>query len=140
MSQVYHQLFYHIVWGTKYRHPIITEEIEKVLFPFLENKARRFHCVLHGINGVEYHVHVAMSIPPSTAISDIVGKLKGSSSYFLNKELRITERFDWQDGYGVMSFSKKDLPKVLHYIQEQKAHHQNGELNQSLERMTGENG
>ncbi|MGA2624516.1 MAG: IS200/IS605 family transposase [Bacteroidota bacterium] len=138
MSQIYHQLFYHVVWATKYRRAMISEEVERVLFPYLENKAKRFHCVLHGINGIGNHVHVAMSIPPSVSISEIVGKLKGSSSYFLNKELQITEHFDWQDGYGVLSFSKKDLPKILHYIQEQKAHHQNGELNQSMERMTEE--
>lgn len=89
MSQIYHQLFYHVVWATKYRRAMISEEVERVLFPYLENKAKRFHCVLHGINGIGNHVHVAMSIPPSVSISEIVGKLKGSSSYFLNRSFRL---------------------------------------------------
>jgi putative transposase len=101
-------------WRTKHNLPVITPAIEKVLYPFLENKAKRFGCFVHGINGTEDHVHTAMTIPPSESVSDIVGKLKGSSSYFLNKELQITRDFYWQDGFGVLSFAERDLPRVLH--------------------------
>jgi len=53
-----------------------------VLFPFLENKAKRFGCYIHGINGTEDHIHAAMTIPPSESVSDIVGKLKGAVHIF----------------------------------------------------------
>ena len=97
MSKIYHKLFYHVIWRTYLSKPDISPEIEKVLFPFLEDKAKKFRCYIFGVNGVEDHVHAAISILPSLAVSDIIGKLKGSSSYFLNRELRITEDFSWQD-------------------------------------------
>ncbi|MEK7263467.1 MAG: IS200/IS605 family transposase [Bacteroidota bacterium] len=135
MSQVFYKTFYHIIWSTLSRQPLITPEIEKVLFPFLENKAKRFDCSLYGIGGTENHIHIAISIPPPKSISDVIGKLKGSSSYFLNKELQITENFSWQDGFGVLSFAEKDLKNILHYIHNQKEHHNNGALNDAMEKI-----
>jgi REP element-mobilizing transposase RayT len=138
MSKVFHRLYYHIVWTTKYRQPIITEEIEKFLFPFLENKAKRFGCKIHKCNGTEDHIHIAISIPPAECVSDIIGKLKGSSSYFLNKELQITENFYWQDGYGVMSFAERNLPSIVKYIEKQKEHHRENKLNKKMEITIGD--
>ena len=133
MSQIYHKLFYHVVWRTYLSRPEISPQIEKVLYPFLENKAKRFRCHIFGVNGVEDHVHAAISIPPAVAVSDAIGKLKGSSSYFLNKELQITEDFSWQDGFGIFSFSEKDLPRILAYIRGQKEHHKSKTLIAELE-------
>ena len=128
MSQVYHRLFYHIIWRTYLSRPDITPEIEKVLYPFLMDKAKRYHCSIHGVNAVEDHIHMAISIPPSIAVSDAIGKLKGSSSHFLNRELQITQDFSWQGGFGVFSFRAKELPGILAYIQNQKEHHRANQL------------
>ncbi|MBX2990452.1 MAG: IS200/IS605 family transposase [Bacteroidetes bacterium] len=138
MGQVYYKLFYHAIWRTKYNQSAITPAIEAVLVPFMENKAKRFGCHLHGIGGTEDHIHIAIEIPPAESVSDIIGKLKGSSSYFLNKELQITKDFYWQDGFGVLSFAERDLPKVLDYIQRQKEHHASHKLNAPMERVDGE--
>jgi putative transposase len=35
--------------------------------------------------GEDVHVHLLVSAHPKTAISNLVGKLKGKSSYFLRK-------------------------------------------------------
>jgi hypothetical protein len=67
-------------------------------------------------------------------ISDIIGKLKGGGSYFLNKELQITKDFHWQDGFGVLSFAEKQLPKILRYIEHQKEHHRNNTINDVMEK------
>ncbi len=138
MGKVYHRLFYHIVWTTKFREPLITEEIEKFLFRFLENKAKRFGCFIHKCNGTKDHIHLAISIPPAARISDIIGKLKGSSSYFLNKELKITNDFQWQRGYGVFSFSEKNLPTIIKYIENQKEHHRKKSTITKLEITSGD--
>lgn len=138
MGQTYHKLYYHAIWRTYRSEPSITPDIEKVLFPFLKNKAKRFKCYIFEVNGTKDHVHVAMSIPPTVAVSDILGKLKGSSSYFLNKELQITDDFSWQDGFGVLSFAEKDLPRIVEYIWNQKLHHRGDTLNKQMERVEGE--
>jgi REP element-mobilizing transposase RayT len=134
MGQVFYKLFYHVIWGTKYKGRTITPEVELVLFPFLRNKAKRFRSYIYAINGTEDHIHAAISLPPSVALSDIVGKLKGSSSYFLNMELQVTHGFSWQDGFGALSFNEKDLPRIMKYIENQKEHHRTGNLDNLFER------
>jgi putative transposase len=124
------------VWTTRLRYDDISPEIEKYLFTFLENKTKRFDCVLHGIGGTVNHVHLVLEIPPAVLVADIIGKLKGSSSYFLNKELGITKDFKWQNGYGVLTFAERDLAKVLRYVQNQKQHHLDNELNNTMETTT----
>jgi hypothetical protein len=84
-------------------------------------------------NGMDDHVHVAIMIPPMISVSDLLGKIKGSSSYFLNKELQITQGFRWQDGFGVDTFSKEDLNRILDYIRRQKTHHAERTTNVSWE-------
>ena len=133
MSKIFSKLYYHAVWATYRRGPSITPDIEAVLYPFLDNKAKRFQCKLHGLGGVANHIHVALSVPPSEPVSNIIGKLKGSSSCFLNRELQVTTNFQWQEGFGVLTFAEKDLPSVLRYIQDQKDHHRTNRLQQIME-------
>jgi len=133
MSKIYYKLFYHIVWSTHLHYPEITEEVEKYLYPFLENKSKRFGCSLIAVGGTQDHIHLAIIIPPSESVADIIGKLKGSSTYFLNKELNITKDFSWQTGYGVLSFAEKDLGRIVGYINNQKLHHLENKLNSKME-------
>lgn len=133
MGEIFYKLYYHAVWSTHLRRPIITDEIEKCLFPYFANKAKRFDCRILACNGTNDHVHMAIQIPPAESVSGIIGKLKGSSSYFLNKEIQITNDFYWQDGFGVLSFAEKDLFKILRYIENQKQHHSANKINLVLE-------
>jgi hypothetical protein len=45
------------------------------------------------------------------------------------------KRLEWQRGFGVVSFGKKQLPWVLQYIARQKEHHAAGRLQPRLERV-----
>jgi putative transposase len=134
MGQVFYKLFYHVIWTTYLREPLITPEIEKYLYPFLINKAKRFNCEILGCNGTENHIHIAIVISPANSVSDIIGKLKGSSSYFLNKEMQITKDFLWQDGYGVLSFAERNMKNILWYIKNQKEHHKTNAINNLMEK------
>lgn len=64
-----------------------------------------------------------MSSPvrPSIAPSEFTKQLKGSSSHFVTKELE--RAFEWQEDYGVLSVSEKDVTWVIKYIKNQKQHH-----------------
>jgi putative transposase len=117
----YWRLYYHFVWTTKNRLPLITPEVEKELFGYLIGKAHKLKSIVHAVGGVEDHVHLAASVPPSVALSDFVARLKGSSSHHLNEILK--DAFAWQRGYGVVSFGEKQLPWVVGYVKTQKQHH-----------------
>ena len=66
-----------------------------------------------------------------------MGRLKGSSSRFLNKSLTSPELdgLTWQSQYGVITFSERALPDVVSYIEQQAERHASNDLWQSLEQL-----
>jgi putative transposase len=73
------------------------------------------------IGGVEDHVHVFSSLSKNIAFSDVIGRLKGSSSKRLKK--KGLSDFSWQNGYGAFSVSESNLESVTSYILNQAEHH-----------------
>jgi putative transposase len=121
------RLYYHLVWGTKKRQPLINPDRESVLYHYIIGKADALACMVHAINGIEDHIHLVVSIPPALAIADFVKNIKGSSAYHLNQDLSASkDKFAWQEGYGVFSLGSKQLDQAVIYVQNQKLHHLNG--------------
>ena len=115
------RLFYHFVWSTKNRQPLIGADIEVSLHNVMAAKATKLGAIVHAVGGVEDHVHLAVSIPPKLSLSDFVSQVKGNSSHFVNHELGIP--FAWQAEYGVVSFGGKQLDVVVKYVKNQRQHH-----------------
>lgn len=93
--------------------------------------------LVHDIGGTATHIHLAISLEPTVTISEMVGALKGYSSYEVNRRLGNRDKvLEWQTGYGVVSFGAKDLPWVLEYVKNQKEHHPKGRGQDRLERIT----
>ena len=77
------------------------------------------------VNGVSDHVHILVGLRPSMSISDLIRDVKNNSSNFINKKGFIKGHFEWQDGYGVFSYSHSQIDEVYKYIQNQEQHHKN---------------
>ena len=131
----YWRLFYHIVWATKNREPLLKAEWEQDLYGYLWGKATALGCLPHAINGMQDHIHLLISIPPKYSISRIVGHIKGSSSRYINSEHRPISKFEWQSGFGAISISESGFSTVVQYVLKQKQHHTNGTLKNILEKI-----
>ncbi len=131
----YWNLFYHFVWSTKGRLPLIEAGLEADLYRAIAAKIQKQEGIVHAIGGTAEHIHLAVSLPPKTAPANFIGEVKGNSSHFVNHVLMPGFEFHWQDAYGVLSFSKKDLPAVVRYIHDQKRHHADGTLSAAMEQM-----
>jgi putative transposase len=129
--------YYHIVWGTKNRLPLIRPGLEDRIFSIIIKQAAKMNSFVHVIGGTEDHVHVLIAIPPKHAVSDVVKQMKGSSTHLMNKVISPYDHFEWQRGYGCLSLGKKQLPVAEAYIQNQKIHHAEGTTNTWLERSSG---
>ena len=117
---------------------MIGARIEERLYHYLTHKILETPSVyFHAIGGVEDHIHIAVSLPPNILVSDWVGKLKGSSSYYINHEIQ-PKALEWQRGYGVVTFGTKDLQWVVDYVKNQKAHHRTGDTYDRLEKSSDE--
>ena len=126
------QLYYHLVWATKHRLPLIQPSWEADLYGYMTGKADHLGCIIHAINGTEDHIHVVASIPPTLAVADFVKRLKGSSSHYRN-QVAGAERFQWQEGYGVFSLGQRQLSRAVGYVNHQKQHHAQNRLWSALE-------
>jgi putative transposase len=129
----YFRLFYHIIWATKNREPMIKDAWEEELFGYLWGKSIALECLPHAINAMSDHIHLAVTIPPKVSIATIVGRLKGSSSRFINQVFCPKDHFTWQSSYGVISVSENDRVKLITYIKNQKKHHMDGTINSKFE-------
>ena len=129
------KLYYHFVWGTKKRLPLIEASIEPDLYRAIAAKVKDFEGYVHAIGGTGDHIHLAVSIPPKIAPAKFIGDVKGSSSHFVNHIIKPVFEFYWQDEYGVLSFGEKNLSGVVRYIHNQKNHHAEGTLIRAMERI-----
>ncbi|NJR76788.1 MAG: IS200/IS605 family transposase, partial [Scytonema sp. CRU_2_7] len=97
------RLYYHLIWATKERQPLITPNRETKLYNYIIGKGDSLGCIIYAIGGIENHIHLVASIPPSLSISDFVQNIKGSSAHHLNHIYPSQDVFAWQRGYGIFS-------------------------------------
>ena len=131
----YWRLFYHFVWGTKNREPLIAPKWENSLHNVIAAKATGLGALVHAVGGIEDHVHLVVSVPPKIALSTFIGQVKGNSSHFVNHELDVDIYFAWQAEYGVVSFGGKMLDMVVRYAKNQRKHHAEGTTVAMLEQI-----
>jgi putative transposase len=126
--------YYHLIWSTSARQPLITPEIEQELYSYIIGKSDALGCIVHAVNGVTDHIHIVVSIPPKISISDYVKQIKGSSAYHMNHIPSASQlAFAWQSGYGVFTLGSKQLEIAKAYVENQKIHHQQGTTIKLLE-------
>jgi putative transposase len=131
----YWQLFYHLVWSTKNRRPLLTPEVEPVIYGYLRANAIGLEATVFALNGVEDHVHMVASIPPKIAVAKFIGQIKAVASTKFNQSGTSEMTFAWQEEYGAFSFDGKRLPNYIAYVEHQKEHHTNKTAIPILERM-----
>lgn len=77
---------YHIVWCVKYRHKMITDDIEKCLIGILNKIANDNKFQILECNTEKNHIHLLINCSPQHYIPDMIKALKGVSARLLMKE------------------------------------------------------
>lgn len=124
MSDSYTNLIYHLVFSTKDRCPLITDEYQVRLYDYIGGTIRSLGGISLGINGTEDHVHVLAKLRPDKAVSDVLRELKANASGWMHDVFPELKDFSWQRGYGAFIVSASNVAKVQDYIARQKEHHQ----------------
>ena len=123
MANTYSNLFYHLGFSTKSRKDVIDRKIENRVWAYIGGIARKHEIIAVHVGGIENHIHVLVLAKPKIAPSQIVQWLKGESSKWIHEEFPELSTFAWQDGYGIFSVSKSNVPDVIEYIKNQREHH-----------------
>jgi REP element-mobilizing transposase RayT len=125
MSDSYTNLIYHIVFSTKNRLPLITDDYQARLYEYMGGVIRGLGGISLAINGVEDHVHLLVKLRPDKSVSDVLRDLKANSSGWMHDLFPALNDFAWQRGYGAFTVSESSIKRVQAYIARQKEHHRN---------------
>ena len=124
MANTYSQVYVQIVFCVKGRQNLIDmiwkEELYKYICGIVNGKKQK----VYAIGGVADHVHILVSLKPDITISDLVRDIKAGSSKWINEQQLVRGKFQWQQGFGVFSYSRSSLDNVIAYINNQEIHHQ----------------
>ena len=122
-------LTYHMIFVTKWRKPVITDEIGD----FMVAKAGQL-CIGYGgelISGEtdKDHIHLLITLPPSKKLTDVIRSLKTQ----LSKEIQARPKYDcivkkhlygnaplWSSSYFVATTGSVSMDVVKKYIEGQR--------------------
>lgn len=125
MAQSFSNLLIHLVFSTKYRNPVINQDMEPELYIVMKGIARNMNTHAIEIGGTEDHVHILLVLPRTGIISDTVRNIKSYSSRWVKEKDPAQSNFSWQRGYAAFSVSYSSRNKVIEYIRMQKKIHEN---------------
>ena len=136
----YTQILYQIIFSTKNREKVLSEENRQELFNFVWGIIKNKKSHLYRINGVDDHIHILTHLHPTIALSDLVKDVKVSSSLMI-KEKNIFPKFKgWQIGYGAFTYSIDAKEKLVKYIINQSEHHKKETFIEEFKRILDEFG
>jgi putative transposase len=135
MANTYTQIYIHLVFAVKYRHPLIApswrERLHKYITGIIQNQENK----LIAINTVPNHAHILIGMKPDITLSNLVRDIKRDSTNFVNNEIQIHGKFGWQEGFGAFSCSHSQIDFIIKYIQNQEEHHQIKTFREEYEAM-----
>lgn len=116
----------HLVFVTKYRRNVFTVEILDRLKQIFTETCEQMGVELIEFGGEDDHVHLLVNIPPKLAVANLVGKLKGKSSYHLRREYwqhlkkMLWGKHLWSPSYCIVSCGGAPLDIVKQYVEQQR--------------------
>ncbi len=115
--------YFHCVFGTKERRPLIPPPLQQRLWPFLGGIARQNGMKALEIGGTTDHVHLLLSLPSTISVAKALQLIKGGSSKWVHETFPEQRLFGWQVKYGAFAVSVSLLDKTIQYIKSQEEHH-----------------
>jgi putative transposase len=122
--RAYAEIHLHLTWHVKDNVAVLRDDIEHQVHRYFRNRTRETPgAICHEVGGTDDHVHVVVSVQPEVTPSEWIGQMKGASAHYINNLIANRKVLEWQPGYGIVSFGTKDLPWVVDYVRNQRAHH-----------------
>ena len=116
----------HLVFVTKYRREVFTQEILNELRSPFSGVCHAFDAELVEFDGEDDHVHLLVNYPPKVAVSVLVNSLKGVSSRMIRQKKYPSIRKKlwggalWSPSYFAGSCAGAPISVIRQYIEQQK--------------------
>lgn len=135
------KIWVHLVFSTKSRIPFLNSiELRNKVFSHISENAKQKDIWLDSINGHQEHIHCLVSLGREQSISKVAQLIKGESSFWINKNKLIPQKFKWQDDFWAVSVSESHVSKVHKYIATQEQHHKIKSFKEEIDEFMGKYG
>lgn len=120
-----YSLQYHLIWCTKYRKPVLDDELGDELKQYIQNTMETLAGNIIAIEVMPDHIHLLIDISPQLYIPDMVKILKGNTARWLfmnHPELksRLHKGHLWNPSYCILTVSERTQEQIKEYILSQK--------------------
>ena len=115
----------HIIFVTKYRRPLLTQQMMDRLEEIFSETLAKWECSLVEFNGESDHVHLLVKYHPQIELSKLIANLKTVSSRLIRRDYRsqIEKYFSkpvlWTGTYFVASCGGVTVAQLKKYVQAQ---------------------
>ena len=112
---------YHLIWIPRRRRKVLVGPIAGRLEQLLRKKAAELNVAVEHLAIHPDHLHLFVSAPPSLAVSQIVFRLKGSTSRVLRQEFPHLLRLPslWTTAYFASTAGNVSQDTIRRYIEAQ---------------------
>lgn len=121
-----YDLEYHLVVCTKFRHPVLIDEIRDRLLEISYSVIEKnYSCIINAIETDVDHIHIMFEAPPQVQLSKLVNSYKTVTSRLLRKEFGHTlepyywKPLFWSDSYFICTASGRSHDAIKKYIHSQ---------------------
>jgi len=90
---------------------------------YLATVCRDCDCEAYRVGGVADHVHIAARLARTISQSQLLEKIKKTSSAWIKTQSPDYHSFFWQSGYGAFSLGYSQLDALVRYVEDQEPHH-----------------
>lgn len=124
-SHSVYSIHLHLVFVTKYRRKIITQDMMQRMVEVFQRVCRKNNSVVVEMNGEQDHVHLLIDMHPDNNISQLVASLKGASSRIIRSEFAdiVNQHYKkavfWSGSYYVASCGGAPIERIRKYIETQ---------------------
>jgi len=122
-NNVVYRCIYHVIWCSKYRRPVLVNEVEQQLKQIIRQVADKRQSQIQEIEVMPDHVHLVVEVDPQYGIHRLVKQMKGLSSHTLRKKfshLRTRLPTLWTNSYFVATVGGAPLSILKQYVESQK--------------------
>jgi len=123
MSQSLSKVLIHLIFSTKEREPWIHPSLDKALQQYLSGTLNGIGCTAIEVGGTSDHVHLFFALSRTSAIAEVVEKVKTASSKWVKTQETGLSTFRWQNGYGAFSVGQSSIQRTVRYLANQREHH-----------------
>jgi len=119
----YTKIWVHAVWGTKGRHPLLSNGFRQAFLDHLKENAEKKDIEISMVNCWIDHVHCLIRLKPDQNVEEVIKGIKAEASHWINGNHLAEKKFFWSREYYVASVSEGNLNGVKQYINGQERHH-----------------